>query len=423
MDAAQSCRENAIYEKYIHAVLALPALTILRDFSTVRRMKRFACLCVCVCLLVRLTLLPARVCWGADASPNPSLIVLRDGGVLTGDVSRNETGYVVHHGGTEIQVPAAKVLIACRSLEEAYAAQRREIKQPSAAAHLALATWCLSYGLKAQAAEELAAARKLEPTHPRLALLQRRLAATTTTTSSRSLPETSALSPLAAAAGPPAAEPVMQIDDLTPAVVERFTRKVQPILVNNCTASGCHLRGGPQQFQLDRALLHGLANRRTTLYNLSATLALVDREQPQLSPLLVVPRQTHGGMRAPIFGPRHAAAFNHLVAWVALVTRRDSSESEPLPPGDTHADKNLTSNLQRPTVLQNDVSPESAVSSPVQASQALPQRSPIQYGARLKPWRPKDEFDPDIFNRQQRKLKQAEVSAVAGQAPAEDEEY
>ena len=55
------------------------------------------------------------------------------------------------------------------------------------------------------------------------------------------------------------------------------------------------------------------------MHNLEAALALVDRAHPDQSPLLTVPRKTHGGTAGPIFGPRQEQAFKHLVDWVALV--------------------------------------------------------------------------------------------------------
>ena len=61
--------------------------------------------------------------------------------------------------------------------------------------------------------------------------------------------------------------------------------------------------------------------------NLEAALALVDRVHPDQSPLLTVPRKTHGGTSGPIFGPRQEQAFKHLVDWVALVVPpRDGAE-------------------------------------------------------------------------------------------------
>ena len=194
---------------------------------------------------------------GKSTAELASILVLRDGGVLTGSVSRIDDGYLIKRSGTEIQVPTAKVLIACRTLAEGYEARRAEVNLASVESHLSLAAWCLTHGLKPQAARELADVRALEPDHPRLALLERRLAAAeSVATSNHSANQRLPGTPIATA--PPDvreshASPLATETDLSGPVVERFTRKVQPILVNNCTTSGCHHRGGSQQFQLDRA--------------------------------------------------------------------------------------------------------------------------------------------------------------------------
>jgi hypothetical protein len=268
------------------------------------------------------------------AQAAPQVLVLQDGGVLTGTISLVNERYVLTRGGTAIEIPAAKVLIACNSLEEAYDARRKQIERPSAEAHLALAEWCLRYRLAPQAARELLAARGMEPKHPRLALLERRLATVTTPRPHRdhAVKQASHVDPLSTV---DQAESLSgSVENLPEGAVEQFTRRVQPILVNNCTTSGCHQPGGLQSFQLDRALLHGLGNRRSTMRNLAATLAIVDRDQPHLSLLLTVPRRTHGGMRAPVFGPRQSAAFTHVVEWVALVSRSSSSEDQASPRDD-----------------------------------------------------------------------------------------
>ena len=99
-------------------------------------MKRRSQLHAVVCLVFVLTLpLHVGLCTGAESTTAPgessvvpaTLIVLRDGGVLTGNVSRIDGGYLIHRGGTEIQIPASKVLIVCQTLTEAYEARRADV--------------------------------------------------------------------------------------------------------------------------------------------------------------------------------------------------------------------------------------------------------------------------------------------------------
>jgi hypothetical protein len=358
---------------------------------------------------------PTNVAQGA-----PGVLVLHDGGVLTGTICREGDHYVLIRGGAEIRISCAKVLLACRSLEEAYNERRKQIGRPSAEAHLALAEWCLRQNLEPQAARELADARGIDADHPRLALLDRRLAAF----GQRPRHHDPAVKPAAAAVETapslaPVQTPALATDELPPGALEQFTRKVQPILVNNCTVSGCHQPGGKQHFQLDRALLRGLANRRSTMQNLAATLAIVDHEQPHLSPLLTVPRRAHGGMRRPIFGPRQSAAFTHVVNWVALVTSPEPSGDDAMPASPTSDASAAKVGLDRKTatpssILGTDIdliadAPEAVVNL---ARHRPRSQANLQFGAQLQPWQPKDPFDPEIFNRQQQQKRRPVTMAL-----------
>jgi hypothetical protein len=224
--------------------------------------------------------------------------------------------------------------------------------------------------------------------------------------------------------------------------LELFARKVQPILVNSCTTSGCHQSGGRQSFQLDRAVLRGENSRRSTMHNLEATLALIDRHQLDKSPLLTIPHQRHGGMTAPIFGPRLEPAFKNLASWVDLVTSPPANaapSADAMPPAnasDEYVDQNpsplpsdavaqapkITSAAQnRPLAepAETATPPTSQGASaitPVSATEQMPTlKSPhqLKVGARLQTWQPRDAFDAEIFNRLQR----ARGNAPAAVAP------
>jgi hypothetical protein len=193
-------------------------------------------------------------------------------------------------------------------------------------------------------------------------------------------------------------------------VVEKFTRRVQRILVNNCTTSRCHAPGGPQQFQFDRASLRNTANRRTTMQNLAAALALVDRQQPAKSPLLTIGRQTHGGMDGPIFGPRQEAAFRHLVEWVLTVAPPEpAGESLPSPAtpatqlaADGAAAESRDVTGQVPATAASSVAGGVTPAAFEGYESPLRPRQPLRVGAKVKEWAPRDPFDPEIFNRRYR---------------------
>ena len=326
------------------------------------------------------------------------VLLLQDGGVLTGQITRAADWYIVGRAGGQMQIAAARVLFVGSSLHEAYDYRRQHLSRDSAGSHLALAEWCLRYNLVDEAGTELVAARNSEPDNPKLALLNRRLTAAKERPNPAPSPASPTNSPPAAAgqSDPPRVTP-----DLPSGVVELFTRKVQPVLVNNCTASKCHQPGGSQAFQLNRGWLRGEANRRNTMQNLSATLALVDREHPETSPLLTVPRQTHGGMNGPVFGARQEQAFKHLADWVALVAPAKPA-AEPAP---NAAEQPPAPALSQPTaeaapIVDSAVQPAAAIEEPPMESLRPPHR--LKYGVAGQKWQPRDAFDPEIFNRRQR---------------------
>jgi hypothetical protein len=345
------------------------------------------------------------------------VLVLQDGGVLTGRIARDGDMYVVSRSGGELRIGAGKVLLECGSLEEAYARRRAELR-PTAAAHLALAEWCLRYDLVEQAHREFNEAQALDAEHPRLPLVARRLEHARQAPLQPPAAETAI--PANATDGAAAEVPPSTLGEVPAGVLERFTRKVQPVLVNNCTAAGCHQPGGAQQFQLDRSLLHGMANRRTTMRNLAATLELVDRERPQLSALLTVPRQAHGGMEEPIFGPRQGPAFEHLVAWVAIVTKAKPAEAATPATADepVGADqRDIVGQFARGPIASGTGIAGMAPSEQPNEELTTPATPRLRFGAPLEKWHPRDEFDPEIFNRRHARR---ERMAATGEPPAED---
>lgn len=360
-------------------------------------------------LIVALCIVDCCRVVGAETLPSSSdravegVVVLQTGGVLVGRVWSEGERYVVDGPNSQLRVATNDVAFTCRTLDEAYEIKRRQMNKSSATAgeHLELAEWCLRQDLSSQAAQELAAARKLEPKNPKLSLYERRLvvAARPKTRIERASADAQ---PIAAKSGlAKSAEELKQLRamarTLPDDVVERFTRKVQPLLVNNCTTSGCHQPSGEQEFQLDRAMLHGLGNRRTTLRNLEATLALVDHTTPQFSPLLTIPRTAHGGSKQPLLGTRQEDQFEQLVEWVAMVTNTEVPASAPL------------ANNQQPTREAGGAAPGVVQASHEEPVQFLESKPHVQYGATPKPRGPRDPFDPEIFNN----LK-ATPSAAAG---------
>jgi hypothetical protein len=329
-------------------------------------------------------------------APAIGVLLLKNGAVVRGAITESADRWIVTSEGRQMYIPASSVELSAPTMEALLNLRRSKMIRPTADTHLTLADWCLRNDLRAEARQELAAARALDPKHPRLALLERRLSVAievatrppvipaqpnqvVATVSATAAPHTSEKA--SSTAAKPAAAPA---DNLSPAIIESFTRRIQPILLNNCTTTGCHQQGGQQAFQLDRAMLHDLANRQSTMSNLRATLALVDRGRPQVSPLLTVPRAPHGGLAQPVFGPRQSNSVKQLIEWVGLVASLPQSETAL-----------ATTNPSAVTAAEAERRAETATIPAIPPQQnSLP-----KFGAQLRPWTPRDPFDPEIFNR------------------------
>ena len=328
------------------------------------------------------------------------VLLLKTGGALPGEITVVGNRYVVQGEKSRIDVGANQVAFVCRSLEDAYERQREQLARPTAESHLALADWCMRYGLAEQAAAEIAESRRLDPRHPRIALLERRLAVMQTPRG------VTAAAGTAEAAGEKQVAELRSLEamasKLPAGTVERFARKVQPLLVNGCTTSGCHQPNGKQEFQLDRAVLHGLSNRRTTLRNLSATLALVDQESPHESSLLTVPATAHGGKKAPLLGSRQDDHLKVLAEWIALATGTTVAPPEIAAtpkPRSASRDGERRAPVSDPLVMPTAAAKMLAAKEEASLFEGLP---PVRVGVEITPSRPRDEFDPEVFNRQYR---------------------
>lgn len=334
------------------------------------------------------------------------VVVLRDGGVLTGAIVSDGQQYRVATASREVSVAAGKIEVIAATVEEAYERRRSALRNPSADTHIRLADWCLRQNLLDQASAELALARSMEPTHPKLVLLERRVAVAKSPRE-RIASTAREESPQGAAKRAPARKEVANLrlltSELPEGAVERFTRKIQPVVVNSCTNAGCHQVGGEQSFQLDRSLLHGMASRRSTTRNLHAVLSLIDRSRPEESPLLTVPRRPHGGMDEPVFGPYDAKLVQQLTDWVELVTGKEEQNAVPAP-GAAQASEVAMSPAPAPEQAELAELPPADLLEPdpfdFEGTGTLRPPGRVRYGARLVPVEPRDEFDPEIFNRQ-----------------------
>jgi hypothetical protein len=247
--------------------------------------------------------------------------------------------------------------------------------------HLRLANWCHSHHLREQAILEAKEAVELRPENAEsrrlLRNLERVAGSHNNLTAAKAAPDSEL---------PPAAPPVSS-DSLG-----LFVTKVQPFLMNAC--ANCHSAGRGTSFKLTRVFDSNLNNRLSTQLNLAAVLQQVNKEKPQLSPLLAKAVSVHGDMVQPPVKGRESAAFRSLEEWVR-VTLQDAPQLQEaavvsvVPPLETAPAKSPMAD----GFAASQNSPGVATGSPAQVAPTKPlaARSASE---------PADAYDPIIFNRQ-----------------------
>jgi hypothetical protein len=374
--------------------------------------------------LAALVLLAAIAPADPTTAPVEGVVLLRTGRVIAGKIRRDGQRYLVAVTSGEVSLRPEQVEQICATLADGYQYKRRGLLPGNTNSHLDLAAWCIANGLWTEGQRELDQARRLEPRHPKIELLERRLA---TDRQAALSPEPA--SPTDAVVKPVAtAEEVLDVPLLiSKQAMESFTTVVQPILQNHCSAASCHGPTTTSNFRLVRLPYGRLANQRITQQNLRAVLPLVDREDPSKSALLMTPIRPHGTARIAVFRSGDTAKYQQLVAWVQQVAdgktnvaEKRSAAQPPLLQTDVRADQGPTapgSSAQHspgsppllPAAFRNAEDKEESERVEQVDSADLPSFSGLptspgegtakQRRPSLNGFVPRDAFDPEIFNR------------------------
>lgn len=248
-----------------------------------------------------------------------SVLLLRNGEIIQGRITRCGDRFEVRVPGGEIYVKAAEVQHECRDVQEVYLRKTALTARDRAMDHLELAQWCIKVGLLENASRELADAAALEPQHPLIEILQRRLKAASTP-----LPQADP-GAKSRTAGPTAQELDRMVRGMPPKTVEIFAQTIQPMLVNNCSAAACHGQSVTNGFRLLRVPTDSPPSRLLTQRNLHAALEWLDRDAPETSPLLTYATRAHGAARVAVFTDRQVYQFRQLRDWCYRVAKADTS--------------------------------------------------------------------------------------------------
>jgi hypothetical protein len=115
--------------------------------------------------------------------------------------------------------------------------------------------------------------------------------------------------------------------DLPPELVARFTRQVQPLILNRCAAGACH--GGPAAHapRFTRGETTGAGDRQATLANIDTLLDTLGPDR-DARPLLFLLASRHPAAAKPhaptadALAPRQRAALENWLAAVRATERR-----------------------------------------------------------------------------------------------------
>jgi hypothetical protein len=251
------------------------------------------------------------------------VVMLRNGETFQGVVTEAGDHLIITLPDGEISLKTSEVEAIFRTLDEGYLRQRNVLTPDAKAdAHLDLAQWCLRHKLYERAAEEIEAARGADPRHPKIDFMQRKLklvqeqpkamvARTVSTATANDEPTNDDLDRF--------------IRGVSTEAIETFAHSIQPLLLNNCTASSCHGPRSDTGLSLLRIQLGRTPSRRLTQRNLYAVCRFVDRENPNESPLLTQTIREHGAARAAIFTSRDMVQYKQLVGWVRMVAHAGGS--------------------------------------------------------------------------------------------------
>jgi hypothetical protein len=280
---------------------------------------------------------------GADESVPPAvtraaaegILVMRTGAVVSGKIIRSGDQYEVQSPAGTMAVPESLVKLHAPNLGEAYARLRASAEaQNGANGRITLAQWCLTNHLEKEACQELREALALEPDREDAKRLLRNAeeAAEAREKPVKTAPVVDNVRASRQADG--SSEDAGSLGGLSREQALQFARRIQPLLVNNCTAAGCHGRDSQTGFRLSKVSPGKDVSRHAAERNLAEILEQIDVKKPRSSPLLTAPRGKHGRRGRPIFaGARGDEQLAELARWVTAVAAEEAQREQRIHPG------------------------------------------------------------------------------------------
>ena len=342
-----------------------------------------------------------------ETSPKQPCVLLRNDNVVFGKAAQEGDFVIIRRGdGSQIRIGRKEVLCWAESVRDLYTYRIDHRVNGSASAHASDARWCLRHSLLNEAAAEITALRKIDPTSRQAEMLARQLAgarAGRSEIANQNVADQNMddfqVEPRLAASVAVDDSPLKLVDHESPAysidirMLHYFTSDVQPILMNRC--GSCHSHDSARRWTILKPPRGVRTSARMSRENYVSTTAYVEKTNPEESELLRFALSPHGGVDAPL-GPRNALAIEALRRWVRLVadkTHRENDQSDFAGSSKQTAGVAPASDPVGPSTWPNgpadqtneNVAPVSKSESNDGQLQRLPQVS--------------NPFDPEIFNR------------------------
>ena len=251
-------------------------------------------------------------------------ILLDNGHVLIGKLIDEGEQVLVRLGpGSQMRLPRGRVRGVGHDMHALYVLQRRQLHGSNLDGHIELARWCLRNQQTRDASDLLSELSRRAPRDPQITHLQlqlRQALQPAPIAAPRLLP------PTVVSKEPPSRQ---LADGLSRAQLNEFTSRVQPVLLNHCSAAGCHGVVAKSEYKVLRPFSGQALTQRMTSRNLAASLEYIDLNDLPRSPLLLAATELHGDRDAPILnGPRDVNSLRALTDWVSSFAATASPSSD-----------------------------------------------------------------------------------------------
>ena len=324
-------------------------------------------------------------------SSTTQFVVLKTGSVYSGQLEFGGGKYIIHrNNGSSVRFHQGEVDFVTYSLEAAYLQLRARLREDDVIGQQRLAMWCLKNRQLESALQQQATLQKLPGGHKTLRLLERQIEELASPRNEQTpIQRASFTEPIETGVrrlpdiGPQIAtreELKASIDSYDRESLREFNRGVHLRIVNGCAAASCH-GNADSAFRLWRVDNRGGLTSTGVQRNLHSITQYLDRQDPLKSPLLQYVSEVHGGMDAPAYDPtsHHYHAIRDWIRGTAV----ESLNPEALD----------TNPISQTGFLDRAHSPQP----PAMRGELIP--APVDLSVEEKKFVPRDEFDPELFNR------------------------